>query len=1593
MMTKIHSYFIQNKKRAIALILILAAIMLLGLGGTLAYHSDRIKAQIYLTIATWKGDPVLKQWNWDAASDFHAYKSTITSVTFLEEYDETVTMDAGPWDVSHAEDESVMAYMVGNAVYIASNVDKKAQVIANPYSSYPFYNFSSMTTVNNADSLDTSIAITMKGMFYNCSVLSSINGMAEWDTTNVTDMSTMFYMCTTIPTLDVQNFKTDNVENMAQMFFCCNNLLTVDISTWDTGKVEDMNRMFYCCNVIDNLNTSNLKTGKVTDMHMMFAWCMKLSELDVSTWDTGKVKDMNFMFAECSLLETLDVSGWDTKDVTNMESMFTRCTILDEIDISSWDMSSVTNTDSMLRYCSAITELTIPDSLETIDRWFASECAALTTINFLHEEGKAPTFPTAGKDTGAFYVTNYVPTKITGIDEVQAYDWITDHRRSAPVIRSYTYTWDDNLGSWGQYVAPEVDFHTSALLPTIKEVVFEDQDAYWGYPGMVPGDPNNIVDDINVWDVSEAQDKSVIAWIDANNKLTIAANGPKVIANEDSSMLFALLDNVETIDATKYDTSQATSMAGWHWFNDPDGDYADPDIVAPMTGAKTIKGTETWDVSNVTDFNSMFHNAKNLTSIDVSEWDTGSAIYMDGMFMGCGKLTSLDVSSWDVGNVVTMEAMFSRADGFTSLPIENWDVHSLQDLTMTFADTKIQSLDLTNWNTENLLYFTGTFMGSGIETLDISNWKTTNLYSTEDTFKFTKNLKTLDLSAENGAWNTGALVYASSMFEGSNIETVDMTGWDFSVCERVWNMFQNAAKLENVIGEETWTTEGWVWMSHMFDGCESLQSLDVADWYVGNVNGGYGFESVFRNCKLLETLDVSEWTVSSARTFEAMFMNCESLKSIDISAWDMAALKYEQLDDMFNGCKTLTELTFPAKVNFLAPRMGANCPNMTTIEFLCTGVLKEVVTPGESRGAFYVSPDAGVEIPVLTDLITHSDSMLTLRTDYDWGIDNRCFATPELAARSDWWTQGSPNNAGTTITQSEITSIELVDLYGTEDKTIIDQWDASTESTGADDNEGPITAYLEHDDTGITYKLTIAGNGSGYILANEDSRYAFGGTYGSGSTSIRFSKATSITGLDILDTGNVKDMFCMFFQCMAVETLDVSSWDTSAAKGLDSVFYWCKSMTDLDISTKSVTLNGRTYDSWDTGSCTDMGSMFMMCQSLESVDISHFDTADVTDFITMFDSCNAIETINITPRSVSMNNRTFDSWDTGSATEMKSMFRNCNSLTSVDVSKFDTADVQSMYSMFYNCYVLPELDVAKKTVTLNNRLFTAWDTGNVTSMKAMFYCCNELDGIDMQNWDATSVETMKEMFYNCYALADLNLTDVSTSTALTDLSYTFYYCESLPSIDLSSFTTSEVTTMEATFFSCYGMETMTFGPDFDGSSVETVRNMFCYCSKLKTIDLENFNTSNALTNMYRMFENCRVLEPVDLTNFDTSKVTNMANLFYKCYAMTTIDLSMFDTSSVTTMSAMFNECNYLKTIYASDLWTTANVLYSDGMFSNCYDIVGQTGRTYDSANVDTTYANYTNGYLTYKAAPNAAAANTLNLLTDETGAIVSYSID
>ena len=239
-------------------------------------------------------------------------------------------------------------------------------------------------------------------------------------------------------------------------------------------------------------------------------------------------------------------------------------------------------------------------------------------------------------------------------------------------------------------------------------------------------------------------------------------------------------------------------------------------------------------------------------------------------------------------------------------------------------------------------------------------------------------------------------------------------------------------------------------------------------------------------------------------------------------------------------------------------------------------------------------------------------------------------------------------------------------------------------------------------------------------------------------------KLRNIEGIEFLNTEKVKDMRGMFYECICLENLDLSKFDTKNVTNMRNMFYNCQKLKTLDLS------------SFETDMVTNMESMFYNCILLNTLKLTNkFNTQKVEDMCSMFNSCKELKTINLS------------GFDTQNVENMSYMFNFCKSLESLDLSNFNTQKVTLMDNMFNQCLQLTSLDLSN------------FDTPKVTDMSNMFFYCTGLKTIDISNFNTQAVKDMKSMFRYCTNLATIYVGENFVTTNASSSNNMFYNCQLL----------------------------------------------------------------------------------------------------------------------------------------------------------------------------------------------------------------------
>ena len=249
------------------------------------------------------------------------------------------------------------------------------------------------------------------------------------------------------------------------------------------------------------------------------------------------------------------------------------------------------------------------------------------------------------------------------------------------------------------FTPPQTDFHTDAYKSKITSIITKKDN-------IVPATATES------WDISEAQDGSVMAYVEDDGtgnstyKVTIGGKGG-IIANESMVGYFVNFDEMTSIDLSALDTSEVTNMFG------------------------------------------MFVLCDGLTSLDLRNFDTSKVTDMSYMFGGCSSLTNLDVSKFDTSKVTNMSYMFAGCSSLTSLDVSNFNAPELTDITDMFAElTNLETLNISNFNAPKITKMDAMFKNlSKLSKLDLTNFNTTNVTSMKEMFRNCSSLTSLDLSS------------------------------------------------------------------------------------------------------------------------------------------------------------------------------------------------------------------------------------------------------------------------------------------------------------------------------------------------------------------------------------------------------------------------------------------------------------------------------------------------------------------------------------------------------------------------------------------------------------------------------------------------------------------------------------------------------------------------------------------------------------------------------------------------------------------------------------------------------------------------------
>ena len=724
------------------------------------------------------------------------------------------------------------------------------------------------------------------------------------------------------------------------------------------------------------------------------------------------------------------------------------------------------------------------------------------------------------------------------------------------------------------------------------------------------------------------------------------------------------------------------------------------------------------------------------------------------------------------------------------------------------------------------------------------------------------------------------------------------------------------------------TTARW------FRGMERLRSVTG----LGNLNTSQvtDMSYMFYDCWQLPSLnlDFSSWNTGKVTNLSNMFYNCRAFVSLNLSNWNVTNVT--NMSSMFESCNQLIALN-------LSGWNTAKLTNLTNMFVGCTRL-----------GSLDVRGWTNTLITDMSDFFANLYSLININ------LTN--FKTPAVTNMAGMF-RGC--QALTSLDLSSFNTAKVTDMNN-----MFYNCNALTGITfGSNWNTSKVT------DISYMFEACSALTSLNLSSFNTDNVTSINGifegctslgsiTFGSGWTNSKltttycmFKDCSALTSLDLssFNVGNVENVSQMFEGCSNLVTLNLSGWNIAKLTNYSDMFKNCTKLASLNVSGWTNTLltslsylfanlpalTSINMNSFNIGSATDLSGMFSGCSSLRGVNLSSFNTANVTTVSGMFAGCTALNAV------------TFGSgWTNTKLTSLSGLFDGCSSLASIVWSSFNTSHITNMSNMFRGCSALTSLNlntINTKNVTNMGGMFNGctnltsitygsnWDTSKVTYMSNMFKNCSAMTGINLSSYNTASLTDMSSMFSGCTKLTGITYGSDWNTLKVQNMSYLFEDCSAFTAINLSKYNTSSVTRMSGMFKGCSKLESITYGSGWNTANVTNMDWMFLDCAALVTLNLSSYNTAS-VTNMSLMFKGCTHLTSIPgISVLNTSNLKNVSSMFQECISLTTLALSGWNATKLEDTSYMFQGCTALSTLDICS-WSTPMLYQLNYMFANCSNL-------------------------------------------------------
>jgi surface protein len=983
-----------------------------------------------------------------------------------------------------------------------------------------------------------------------------------------------------------------------------------------------------------------------------------------------------------------------------------------------------------------------------------------------------------------------------------------------------------------------------------------------------------------------------------------------------------------------------------------------------------------WDVSSVTNMESLFNNASSFNK-DIGAWDVSNVTDMSWMFNYASAFNQ-DISSWDVSSVISMSGMFQLAESFNQ-DISSWDVSSVIEMNYMFYQATVFNQDIGSWNVSNVFDMKLMFTHATSFNQDIGSWDVSSVITMKYMF-----YNASSFNGDIGAWDVSSVTDMEEMFSGETSFNQDLSNWCvnnideepylfsttaleenyfpvWGTCPPVFTLADNnvTCLCENVaVGETGTLTINGVdktFTKRTEAQLEALISADENDPQIALTctSGITNMTNMFQSVSSFNQ-DIGSWDVSSVTSMSGMFQLAESFNQ-DISSWDVSSVTTFHFS--FHGASAFNQNIGAWDLRSVASMRAMFSSSIAFNQDLSAWDVSSV-TNMESLFHNASSFNGDIGTWDVSSVIT-MDYMFQYASAFNQDLSNWCVANIENK---------------TAFANSSALEENYFPVWGTCPPLI------TTATIVTTIDEGAFALGSVSANETVTWSVTGAGvqiNAQGVLTL--DAAAVFGTTYtftvtategGNVATTNAFSVTVNRNPNFTLADNNVT---CLCENAAAGETgtLTINGVDKTFTKRTQAMLVGliyadendpqialtCTSgITNMTNMFQSVSSFNQDIGSWDVSSVTSMSGMFQLAESFNQ-DISSWDVSSVTTFHFSFHGASAF-------------NQNIGAWDLRSVASMRAMFSSSIAFNQ-DLSAWDVSSVTNMESLFHNAS------------SFNGDIGT-WDVSSVITMDYMFQYASAFNQ-DLSNWCVANIEN-KTAFANSSALEENYFPVwgtcpplITTATIVTTIDEGAF---ALGSVSANETVTWSVTGAGVQI-NAQGVLTLdaaaVFGTTYtftvtatEGGNVATTNafsvtvnrnpnftladnNVTCLCENaavgetgtLTINGVDKTFTKRTQTMLYYLIDADENDLQIALTC--TSGIRYMSYMF-RGKSSFNQDIGSWDVSSVITMKSMF----YQATVFNQNIgaWDVSSVTTMQSLFDNASSFNGDIG-TWDVSSVTT----------------------------------------